>query len=120
MSGCLFLVAAAALVILILMTGGCMHSSDVRTEVVTEYVPKAHECGTPPARDKMLVQPVEWRILPVDNEQLFTLDADQYRNLGENVSQVILGIQQLKGELGFYKACIAESHTEAKPETKTD
>lgn len=84
---------------------GCSHAT--KPDPLPVIVPVKYECGTPPGRELMPVLPVRWVILPFGEDQLFTLTAAEYQNLGENVSKVILGIQQLKGELSFYKECVA-------------
>ena len=105
---------------LVWLLAGCC-PPPLKPDVVKVYAPTPYSCGTPPLREKLVTLPVRWLILPVGQEQVFTLSAAEYQNLGTNVSAVILGLKQLASERDFFRSCVEKSQEPpVDPEVKTD
>ena len=77
-----------------------------RTEPVTDVQTivkwRTFNCGTPPQIDFVDFNSLTWRV--VDGR--FTLTADEYAKLGENVSQVIKITKQMLLKIEYYEECI--------------
>lgn len=103
------LVCAAAM----LGLGGCASAPPAPNLVptiveVARYI--AYECGVPPALVHLSLLDVEWEVLPdAEGVQRFTLTPDEYENLGNNVTELLVRTKQLIAQRDFYEECIEES-----------
>lgn len=77
--------------------------------VVTKYI--TTDCGEPPQRSAVNLRPIEWRII----EGRFTLSPEGYEDLGYNVSMILAGIRELRGEVEFYERCLSSSAQKQGP-----
>lgn len=92
--------------------GGCASSipaPDLDPTVIniTKYV--SYECGEVPALTPVELVDVHWILFKLGENVLWTLTAQQYTNLGENTSTILLGVKELKGQRDFWKTCIDAS-----------
>lgn len=90
------------------LLSGCWHTVKPEPvvpapQVIHEYV--YQDCGTPPARDTIELRPIFWQV----QKGMFSLTANEYEDLSYNISQITLGVAQLKNEIKFYEQCLAEN-----------
>lgn len=86
---------------------GCSSRQPVEQipDVMTIVEWRTFDCGQPPGRDRVEFRPVVWKII----DGKFTLVPDQYANLGDNMSDLIMGTKQLIAEIQYYLDCISSA-----------
>ena len=72
-----------------------------------EYV--AYVCGQPPGSTHVTFDSVEFRLIPVDGTVVWTLTAQEYSDLGNNVSDILQAVKETNGERDFWKKCVEDS-----------
>ncbi len=95
-----------SLILTSLLLVGCAKDRvkrDIPPQVVTVW--RTFDCGIAPARDPIKFKAPQFRI--VDGR--YTLTADQYAVLGENMGQIIKATGQLIAVVNFYEQCIANA-----------
>ena len=94
---------------------------DFEPEVVEKPVPVAVDCGVEPSVLVFRWREFEWSVLPVlmkapespggeaTFENRFTLTADGYDKLGDNMADVEAAAAQLRNVVKFYRECLGKS-----------
>jgi hypothetical protein len=72
-----------------------------------EYV--AYNCGEPPGVTPVSFQEFRWKLKKVGGTALWTLTAEEYERLGDNMTDIILAVTELVGERNFYEDCVERS-----------
>lgn len=82
------------------------------TVEVTKYVP--YECGQPPPVTHVSFLEVDWKLIAIDGEVVWTLSAQEYADLGQNMSDILQATKELEGSRKFWEDCVARSKEAAK------
>lgn len=121
----IFLPLVLVLMLVLFALTGCVSKppapdlDPTRLEVTT-YV--WYQCGQPPGVTHVDFADVEFALVEIEGQVVWTLSAQQYANLGNNMSSIIQASKELKGERDFYRKCITDSLSrwnEANSETET-
>lgn len=74
---------------------------------ITQFV--WYQCGQPPGVTHVSFDEVEFKLVEIEGQVVWTLSAQQYANLGNNMSDIILASKEMKGERDFWRACVTDS-----------
>jgi len=74
---------------------------EVPPQIITKW--RTYDCGIPPARDHITFRLPKFVVSP---EGLYTLTAEEYGDLGENMADIIKASGQLLETIRFYQQCI--------------
>jgi len=108
-----FLPVMLLLVLMVLVLTGCAvkpppdPNLTPTTLTKVEYV--AYECGQPPGVTHVSFDEVEFVLVEIDGEVVWTLTAQEYSDLGQNMSDIIQASKELNGNRKFWRACVLES-----------
>lgn len=108
----LFLPTVLALILALLFLTGCGSTPPnpnlgPTTVEVTKYVP--YQCGQPPGVTHVSFADVEFKLVEIDGEVVWTLTAQEYADLGKNTSDTIQAVKEMKAERDFWRKCVRDS-----------
>ncbi len=92
------------ILVLSIVLSGCRKDvveREIPPQIITQW--RTFDCGVPPARDKVTFRPPKF---VVTDEPLWTLTADQYADLGENMAELVKAMGQYAELIRFYDKCI--------------
>jgi len=76
---------------------------------VTKIEFVAYVCGQPPGSTHVTFDRVTFQLRNVDGTVLWTLTAQEYADLGNNVSDILQAVKETNGERDFWRTCVQNS-----------
>lgn len=108
-----FLPLVLLLLVAMLLLSGCSSWKTEKGDLtpttveVTQYV--AYHCGQPPGVTYVDFSPVVFRLVEVEGDVVWLLSAQQYANLGSNMSDIIQAAKEMRSSRNFWRDCVLRS-----------
>ncbi len=96
------------ILVLSIVLSGCRKDRvkrEIPPQIITQF--RTYDCGIPPARDKVSFRIPVFNVIVIDGQPLWTLDQNQYADLGENMQDIIKAMGQYAELVRFYDKCIS-------------
>jgi hypothetical protein len=91
------------LILAVLVLAGCATKQPVIDEpTISDTIYVYQDCGTPPRRETLVFVPLSWQVI----DGRFSVDAEGYKDLAYNMSEIRKGVEELKVEIRYYLKCL--------------